>query len=275
MSCGIYKYENKITGEIYIGQSVNIERRHRAHKNQIVLDIDKAIQQYGIDNFTFSIIEECSIDKLNEREKFWINYYDSYNNGYNNTLGGTQNGSVKLKMEQVLEIIKLLKTTNLTNQEIGQKYNVSENLISGINTGYYWKQIDQNYPIRSHKKNKIVTQTKYPPKEELQQILIENKGNFTKVGKIFGVTDNSIRKICKKYQIPTHSKDYKNQLIKKEKNNSPIKIAQCDKDTGEILQIYNSITEAEQKTGIYHLRQASDDNNIQRKTAGGYIWKRI
>ena len=48
-----------------------------------------------------------------------------------------------------------------------------------------------------------------PSKEELQQILQENKGNFTKVGKLFGITDNAVRKWCKSYDMPYHSKDYK------------------------------------------------------------------
>lgn len=48
-----------------------------------------------------------------------------------------------------------------------------------------------------------------PTKEELQQILLNTKGNFTKVGKQFNVTDNTIRKWCKGYDLPYHSSDYK------------------------------------------------------------------
>lgn len=48
-----------------------------------------------------------------------------------------------------------------------------------------------------------------PDKEQLQQILINNKGNFTAVAKMFGVSDNAIRKWCKKYDIPSFSSAYK------------------------------------------------------------------
>ena len=48
-----------------------------------------------------------------------------------------------------------------------------------------------------------------PSAEELQNILLQNKGNFSKVGKIFGVSDNTIRKWCKSYNLPYHSGDYK------------------------------------------------------------------
>ena len=48
-----------------------------------------------------------------------------------------------------------------------------------------------------------------PSAEELKNILFENKGNFSKVGKSFNVSDNTIRKWCKSYNLPFHSKDYK------------------------------------------------------------------
>ena len=51
-----------------------------------------------------------------------------------------------------------------------------------------------------------------PTKEELRDILFENKGNFSQVGRIFEVTDNSIRKWCKSYGLPFHSNDYKEKL---------------------------------------------------------------
>lgn len=94
MSIGIYKYQNKINGKIYIGQSDNIENRYKQHlydaekRPERGTGVDIAIKKYGIENFDFSIIETCSIDKLDEREIYWIDYYDSYRNGYNRTPGG-------------------------------------------------------------------------------------------------------------------------------------------------------------------------------------------
>jgi len=49
----------------------------------------------------------------------------------------------------------------------------------------------------------------WPSKEELYQMLIEVKGNFTEIGRRFNVNDNSVRKWCKKYGLPYHSGDYK------------------------------------------------------------------
>lgn len=89
-TCGIYKFENLINGKIYIGQSIDIERRYREHKsmNKDSTFMD-AVKKYGFENFKFDIIEECDQSKLNEKEIFWIKYYNSkVPNGYNRDNGG-------------------------------------------------------------------------------------------------------------------------------------------------------------------------------------------
>ena len=48
-----------------------------------------------------------------------------------------------------------------------------------------------------------------PSTEELKEVLLQNKGNFSKVGLLFNVSDNTIRKWCKGYNLPFHSSDYK------------------------------------------------------------------
>lgn len=93
MSQGIYKITNKINNKIYIGKSTDIEERwkyHISHYNyerEYDKPLYKSFRKYGIENFSFEIIEECSLD-IDEKEKYWINFYDSYKNGYNATIGG-------------------------------------------------------------------------------------------------------------------------------------------------------------------------------------------
>lgn len=90
---GIYKITNQLTQEVYIGQSKNIEHRIAQHKaaskrlNETAL-LYRKIREYGIENFSFDVIEECNVDKLDEREIYWISYYNSYEKGYNMTRGG-------------------------------------------------------------------------------------------------------------------------------------------------------------------------------------------
>ena len=90
---GIYKSTNKLNNNSYIGKSIDIERRYQQHLyddkwRPDTSGNDMAINKYGIENFTFEIIEECSEDQLNNRERYWIAYYDTYHNGYNRTVGG-------------------------------------------------------------------------------------------------------------------------------------------------------------------------------------------
>lgn len=96
--CGIYKITNKINNKSYIGQSKDICVRWKQHikrskdcsyTNAIYL----AIRKYGLENFDFSIIEECPFEQLDEKEIYYIDKFDTYENGYNMSLGGSgQNG---------------------------------------------------------------------------------------------------------------------------------------------------------------------------------------
>lgn len=87
--CGIYYIKNKINGSMYIGQSIDIYDRWDKHKARYDdCTIHRALAKYGIENFDFSIIEECSKNELDDREIYWIAYYDSFYNGYNETSGG-------------------------------------------------------------------------------------------------------------------------------------------------------------------------------------------
>ena len=96
----IYKVTNKINGKVYIGQSIFVpEKRLKEHFRDArsakysSRPFYNAINKYGTDNFFIETIEEVDNDKLNEREKYWIRYYNSFIHfenaaGYNATLGG-------------------------------------------------------------------------------------------------------------------------------------------------------------------------------------------
>ena len=73
--CGIYRIHNNINGKDYIGQAIDIYHRWQQHKARYDnCAIHRAITKYGIDNFTFSILEECQVEQLDEKEIYWINY---------------------------------------------------------------------------------------------------------------------------------------------------------------------------------------------------------
>ena len=226
--CGIYKIENLITHHIYIGQSTNIDTRWRRHKDDVHsgkkdYPLYRAINKYGIDNFSFEIIEECSKEALDEREQFWIKYYNSYKNGYNQTIGGqgAKCCGSSLNYKQVETIREELRKTCKTNIEIANEY------------------------------------------DELYQLLKDNNGNLYKMD------GNAIRKWCISYGIPFHSKDYrppKEEKIKQPNPALPKPVAKLDLNTGEILETYSSIEEAQKINHVFH---------VGRVCSGGFGWKFI
>ena len=91
---GIYKITNIETNECYIGQAVDIYKRWNQHcKAGLGIDtppgnkLYKAIQEYGLQNFTFEILLECNRDELNEKEKYFISLYQADTYGYNGNIG--------------------------------------------------------------------------------------------------------------------------------------------------------------------------------------------
>ena len=207
---GIYKITNQCNGKIYIGQSKNIEERWKEHKRKMQVrntQLYQAMRFFGIENFVFEIIEECSLDQLNEREQYYIHKYDSINKGYNMSI--IENKQYKIDWEIVNQIIKDLKETNLKGKDIAKKYQVSDCLISQINHGKMWHLEDQSYPLRQKEKQDKQQKEWHCPisREELKE-LIRNYP-FTKIGNNFGVTDNAIRKWCDKYFLPRTKRDIK------------------------------------------------------------------
>jgi len=78
---GIYKITSP-SNKIYIGQSINIEKRWKKYKNLHCKDqirLYNSFLKYGVNLHIFEVIEYCEIDKLNERERFWQDYYDVCN----------------------------------------------------------------------------------------------------------------------------------------------------------------------------------------------------
>lgn len=107
--CGVYKITHIASGKSYIGISKNIYRRWIQHKSWVNTGkrrsaIYAAMQKYGIDSFTWQVIEQCKVDELEVREQHWIAVFDTFRNGYNLTAGGEYNkefsDETRLRMSQ-------------------------------------------------------------------------------------------------------------------------------------------------------------------------------
>ena len=133
----IYKITNKVNGKSYIGQTIqNVKERFYQHCaikcSQAVLNmaIHRAINKYGKSNFTIEVIEEVESTNLNDRERYWIKYYNSYNNGYNSTKGGQD----KIKMFKNLDAESIIKEykSGKSLREIGRNFKVDKQTIKDL-----------------------------------------------------------------------------------------------------------------------------------------------
>lgn len=310
MKCGIYKITNKINGHAYIGQSTNITRRwadHRKRYKEHNNTLYKAFRKYGLENFSFEVLEECEPNMLNEREIYYITLYDTFNNGYNETTGGDNTFSSSVEPSYVEQVRNDLANSNLSGIEIGQKYNVSDQAVSDINTGRMWRKSDIEYPIRKPvvRENKLVcpicggpknaqanicwtcykktiVSNKKPPIEELTKKIYYS--SFSAVGREFGVSSNAVVKWCKSYGVPHTIKELRqwyeeqNNIIKpttESKSASPIReVLQIDPKTQEVIATYANLHEAGRALGNEEYRKhIGDVCNGHRKTAYGYCWK--
>lgn len=155
---GIYKITNKCNGKCYIGQAIDIKSRWRKHRcayhnpnsHAYNYPLYKAIRKYGLKNFSFEVLEECSKAELNEREMFYIaKYQANTRQGYNQNDGGNVNSyNFKLSTVEVLQIINRLRTTLDNTKTIAKDFGVGYTTIRGINVGEIYRQENIQYPIR-------------------------------------------------------------------------------------------------------------------------------
>lgn len=92
---GIYKITNLDTQRAYIGRSTDIKKRLTEHVKgafniSTIADqeIHRVMGREGVDKFSFEVLEKVEKEKLNEREKYWIDFYQTQSYGYNQNKGG-------------------------------------------------------------------------------------------------------------------------------------------------------------------------------------------
>ena len=278
---GIYKITNKINGHCYIGQSVDINRRWQSHRKNYGIESNislyQAFNKYGLDNFSFEIVEECSIEELNDKEKFYIEYFQSYINGYNMTKGGegTPGGVVKITEKDLIEIYNLLINSKQTQREIAKLYEVGEDTISEINQGKTRVLSGYDFPLRKKESKELIIKHKIPSREELIKDIYNS--SFASVAKKYGVSHTTIRRWCIRENLPTTKEQivslYKqeNNIIKETKKTQsiPLKTLIYNKE-GQFLSLENSREDAMLKYNLDR-RNLNACLKGERKTVDGYI----
>lgn len=138
----IYIIRNTVNDKVYVGQThVSIKLRFQNHLSAARRGLDyvigKAIRKYGEDKFYVELLEECLVEELNEREQYWISFFNSTDNrfGYNMSIGGNVVRTTKeLDENQVIEmfnsgigtykIAKLLHVQPYRTAEVLKRHNI-------------------------------------------------------------------------------------------------------------------------------------------------------
>lgn len=180
----IYKIENTINNKVYIGQTVKtLEKRFSQHKNNYdkpyfsQLCLYQAFKKYGIENFTFLQIEEVENSQLDEREKYWIEYYNSFKDGYNSTLGGRLVELYNWDTEEIIRLYHELKSARKVAEKMKCDHSTIDNILNANQVERYSKAQQINQKIIIQKNDFILT---FETSTEAAQWFIDNNISSTK-----------------------------------------------------------------------------------------------
>lgn len=254
---GIYKITNIKNGKIYIGQASNIWDRIRGGylyalpKNKCHnKPLQRAWNKDGGENFCIEIIEFCDIEKLNEREQYWIDITQCFNNkiGYNIASIAGSNLGVK------------------QSEETKKK----KSIISSGRKG--WSHTKESKKLLSEIKSIPILQF------NLEGKIIKEWNNAIEAATFLNGNASNIRcvlsgKFSHAYGYLWIKKDEYNPdtfdiLTFQKRNKRKRKVVQLDLQ-GNFIKSYNTLTEAHNETSIYNIQSCCA--GIQ-KTSGSFKW---
>ena len=245
---GIYKITFP-NNKIYIGLSNNMYRRMLEHNTDFRnnLPIEKAIQKYGkITEFEIiELIDPSNRQLMIEKEKYWINYYNSTdkNIGYNISQGGdgantgSLNHEARFTEEEIQGIYKELKESQLSLTKLANKYHIQLSSLSQINNGITYYHSSVHYPIRKDRRSNqgVKNHNSQITEEKLNKIynalLNEQDKTMTQLAKQFEISQTIIQNI-------NSGKTYFNPLF-----NYPLRLSKTGARKLTNIQVQNIINE--------------------------------
>lgn len=248
----IYKIENLVNHKIYIGLTNNIERRQKRHFSDLRRNchdnsfLQKEYNQYGNENFSFEVIYSDNIteQEIGEKEKYYIQLYDSFRNGYNQNEGGNfgpTNGGSHLTQRDIYNILSAIEFMSRPGAVLSRYFGVSVQTISRIKNGVNHNQYYNEYKSFSEEKRKQIyndfcASTEFY-KDKMNSTIIKSKRKFGKeqifgflfneelgrpipiqrLGKLLKVDDGSILCIIKGKSYKDWNLEYKNLTFEDKK----------------------------------------------------------
>lgn len=210
MTTGIYEIVCTGNGKRYIGQSINIEKRFREHRNQLKRGVrenkyfQNAWNKYGESSFEFNILEECDEDVLTSREQYHMNLH-LFENLFNwgpaadNGLRGTKRPS------HIVERIRESKIGD-KNPMYGKRFSESHRqklsiAQSGENNGFYGLKHTEETKARMSdaKKGEKSYRAKltWDKVREIRKRYEEEDISYAKLSRDYGVGENAVAKIVR------------------------------------------------------------------------------
>lgn len=294
MSCGIYKYENLITHQVYIGQTINLAERYNKHKKNMkdlthTEDFYVGLREYGFENFSYEILEEFekfNQELLNELECYYIEKYNSMKpNGYNMVPGGSNgSGLAKGKPVYQFDLFGNFIQDFCSAHEAARQTGIDFSSICSCcrkekkNTKNFQWSYEKNDASITDIRNEVIYRERRVLQYDKNENLLQTYSTLSEAATATGIAKSTISNVCKgigktaggfiwRYEDITNPKD--NIVPKHHKK----RVAQYDKN-GNFIAEYDSLTIASQKTNINTGNIGQVCNN-KRKTAGGFIWKYI
>lgn len=211
------------------------------------------MRKYGKENFTFEIIELCPEDNniLSTREKYWIDFYNSYEEGYNETRGGE--GHFIYKSEEIYQ----LWDTGLSVLEITQQIGCEKQVVYDTLKNYNTFSTEEAYRRAEPHRIKLISEAasnrqSYPVYQyDLEGNFIAEYPNLTAAAQAFGYPrDNSIAKVINKYDNRKLAYNFQWSCEKVDK----MPVYQSNAKTGirniNTGKVFSSIREAAKWAGI-------------------------
>lgn len=199
----IYLIRNTINDKVYVGQTtVSIKLRFQNHLSAARRGLDyivgKAIRKYGEQNFHIELLEECLVEELNEREKYWISYFKSIDNrfGYNISIGG--NATYVKKYLDNSKVIELFNN-GIPAFKIAKTLHVGIPRITNI-----LKENNIPYGVTLQKTNKEVC-------KEICELYIKGYGTMD-ICRKFNIGKGTVRKVLLSSNIKLRTKQETNKL---------------------------------------------------------------
>ena len=217
----IYAYKKKSSNKIvYVGQTNNLDYRHKQHvkydpynpnNKEYNYPLSRGIRKHGEHEYELIILEDdLTLEQLNDREIYWIKYYDTYFNGYNQSTGGANPVKPVFDDNLINLVIEMLKDYDNSFQDICDKTGLSMTHIYNINTGNRRKRDNIQYPIRPS--NVVGTRgLKISPEQniEIHHLLLNTPKEFKEIGEMYNCNAATISRInrglTKSYRLENYT----------------------------------------------------------------------